>query len=88
MKTTKLGTLETVIVGTRPGRAHPAANTGLRLRREPENPLDPSAIAVQGKRGRAFGYLPRETAAWLARLTGSILLHGEHLLHMALLPVE
>jgi hypothetical protein len=42
-----------------PGRA-------LELRRDPENPHDPSAIAVHGGGGGQVGWVPREVAAELA----------------------
>jgi hypothetical protein len=38
----------------------------LELRRDPENPHDPSAIAVHGAGGGQVGWVPREIAAELA----------------------
>src|SRR5437868_6509914 len=38
----------------------------LRLRRDPDNPHDPNAIAVDGVGGEQLGWVPRELAAELA----------------------
>jgi hypothetical protein len=38
----------------------------VRLRRDPENPYDPHAIAVDGADGEQLGWVPRELAAELA----------------------
>ena len=41
------------------------AGTGLELRLEPENPVDPNAIQVWVIGGGMVGYIGKDTAAWL-----------------------
>jgi hypothetical protein len=44
----------------------------LSLIREPENPIDPSAIAVHDSSGQKLGYLMTEQSAFLARFIDSL----------------
>jgi hypothetical protein len=44
----------------------------LSLIREPENPIDPSAIAVHDSSGQKLGYLMAEQSAFLARFIDSL----------------
>jgi hypothetical protein len=45
-----------------------APGAALRLRRDPDNPHDPQAIAVHAPAGGQLGWVPREVAAELAPL--------------------
>ena len=48
-------------------QGHDAAHgEPLTLRRDPDNPHDPNAIAVHGAEGEQFGWVPRELAAEIA----------------------
>lgn len=40
----------------------------LELRREPENPSNPNAVAVYRTTGQQIGYLSRKNAAWVAEI--------------------
>ncbi len=40
----------------------------LELRREPENPSNPDAVAVFRTTGQQIGYLSRKNAAWVAEI--------------------
>jgi single-stranded-DNA-specific exonuclease len=40
----------------------------IRLKREPDNPRDPMAVALSSSRSVQIGYLGREDARWLAAL--------------------
>jgi len=63
-----LGTIETVITGTRYHDTVVERDISLDLEREPENPSDGNAIQVRTNGGAQAGYLPRRIARWLAPL--------------------
>lgn len=63
-----LGEIQTEIAGTTHHKARVRAGETTRLQREPDNQHDPHAIRVDDGRSRTVGYIPRQTAAWLAPL--------------------
>lgn len=66
---TSLGRVDTWIVGIRHhGEADNAAFRAVRCRREPQNPHDANAVALDTEQGGQVGYVPRYDAAWLAPL--------------------
>lgn len=63
-----VGTIETVITGTRYHDTAVEQHMTLHLEREPENPSDGNAIQVRTSGGAQAGFLPRRVARWLAPL--------------------
>jgi hypothetical protein len=63
-----LGVIETHLVGGRCRSRIRSTDPRLLVRREPENPQDPSALRVENEKREMLGYLPREVAVWLAPL--------------------
>ncbi len=61
-----IGTLDSTVVGRRYHPCAVAQGQVLRLRREPDNPHDANAIAVDTLGGQQAGYLPRTVACWFA----------------------
>ena len=68
MKTKKLGTLETLAVGTQHTGVELEEGQKVTLLREPAHPDTPTAIRVVAAHDRTAGFLPRRTADWLAPL--------------------
>lgn len=66
-----MGTYSSYIAGLNHPRTRKAANklrSGLELqtKREPDNPHDSNAIALQDQEGAMVGYIPAKHAQWLA----------------------
>ncbi len=72
-----LGDIQTKIVGMQYAKGNVHAGEKVHLQRDPENQHDKSAIQVQNQDFKDVGFIPRETASWLAPLIDQGKVHIE-----------